>query len=210
VDIEVCQRLRDRILENSLDTDMITQGPAAWMSAQEAQLWETQCPLYLNSQYHRALSTLDWPAQLNDTKVLVLMTGHHWQREETPLGPKYEVMVANLVKYLEDANYQGKIIISTSPVGHENCIKYKEPYAATPKPTATRYNWERVTTVEHMWQEAFDNSPLNPNSHILNISFSILRPDAHFVGGGDCLHYCTAGLPDTWVHVLYNLLLQVL
>ncbi|KNC80997.1 hypothetical protein SARC_06657 [Sphaeroforma arctica JP610] len=208
-DVMECRRLREWVISDGADSDEISATRYAWMNATEGQLWEDICPTFTSKQYHRETSTLDWTYKLADTDVLVLATGHHFQKEDRTLSKAFPQMIKNLIKYLRRIKYTGKIIVSTAPPGHENCDEYRVPISKTPAPVPTEYHWEGITAVEFLWNETFHKSSLRDNFYILNVTFSDLRPDAHF-SQGDCLHYCSAGVPDSWVHALYNLLLQVL
>eukprot|EP01134_Creolimax_fragrantissima_P007547 CFRG7547T1 len=208
-DVTACRALRSKVESKLREKEQVTEEPYEWMSEVENALWVDTCPSYSTKLYHRETTTLDWTYKLNDSKILVLLTGHHWRKEDRSLSVVFPKMIKHLVEYLEDRKYTGKIIVVTAPIGHEKCEQYHVPLTEAPAPVVTKYNWERISEVEHLWMDAFSTSPLMENFHILNVSFSYLRPDAHF-GSGDCLHYCSAGVPDSWVHAMYNLLLQIL
>jgi hypothetical protein len=120
------------------------------------------------------------------------------------------------VREFEDRFKGAVIVFRTSTPGHYGCNRYDTPIDNVPVLNASndRYNWRKPIAAELEWQNAFAQTRLADNFHYLNVSMSIYRPDAHAEfklrnnrTSEDCLHWCLPGIPDTWNHLLYNLLM---
>ncbi|GMH05575.1 hypothetical protein Nepgr_007415 [Nepenthes gracilis] len=90
---------------------------------------------------------------------------------------------------------------------HGNCNGEAHPLDRSTNPVAENVDVETV--------ESILSNMKNP-AYFLDISLlSSLRPDAHpqeYVSpqhlGGDCTHWCLAGVPDVWNQLLYAALLE--
>ncbi|CAK7325050.1 unnamed protein product [Dovyalis caffra] len=89
--------------------------------------------------------------------------------------------------------------------GVTNCANQTEPMSGSTYPSGSPPALQIVEDVL---------SSIKKPVHLLNITtLSQLRKDAHpssynGLGGMDCTHWCIAGLPDTWIQLLYTVLIN--
>ena len=98
--------------------------------------------------------------------------------------------------------------------GHYECSKFGAPQHVSPG-GVDKFQWQLPEILNHHWSLVASKIPsLNGRFFVLNTSASsVLRPDAHRANAGsgtsECLHFCTPGLPRSWIELLYNLLLKL-
>lgn len=174
-------------------------------------------------QYHRAAIYQEWPAHMRDADVLFIGTGHHWWKEEalakseSPDDPHpssfslYDKMIENLFGFLRDHFHGRHIIFVPATLGHYDCEKVTEvgqKPPATPEGTdIDKYRWRKTVEAQLNLVKLAEKAGIGERFVLLNLTMSADRPDHH--PGTDCLHWCEPGVPDVWVHLAYNLLVQL-
>lgn len=105
-----------------------------------------------------------------------------------------------------------KIWIRTTPYGHAQCSKYKEPQVNPFVPTGMtgEYEWHLFKEFDLIWEKLlntllYKDGKKDPRFDMLDIAtLSNQRGDAHSKPDADCLHTCIPGPVDTWNKLLFH------
>ena len=118
-------------------------------------------------------------------------------------------MMRGVFEYLRD-NFKGRhIVFMLACRGHYDCQKVTEvgKGAQPGSHMADVFNWQKPLQAQREIMDIAREVGIDHKLILLNVSMSEARPDNH--PGKDCLHWCEPGVPDTWVHLAYNLFVQL-
>ncbi|CAI7811516.1 unnamed protein product [Closterium sp. NIES-54] len=101
------------------------------------------------------------------------------------------------------------IIVRNTPAGHPDYWPYEKPLSEKLLhiPRTDWYHWEKFGSHNKILKwlaEGVGGVYMDVNAS------AVWRPDGHVDGRKDCLHYCHPGPMDTWVQLLFNMLLGLL
>ena len=150
-----------------------------------------------------------WEQKISLHDVVIINAGAHVQRTEVHVG--------NLVGALNTTARQARagtaIFWRDTVPGAPNCKPHEHNLTLFDAEQRVRaypyFGWARIRRNDLSVRKAITASPeLRAHVHVLPAyQTSFQRFDAH-VSYTDCLHFCLPGPTDSWVHLLYHLLLS--
>ena len=160
------------------------------------------------SNHAEALSELPWSrilSVLGSADVIVINRGAHFKRDKPFLSG-----MRTALRFLRNMHPNKLIIWRSTPVGHKDCDSHDKPVPEMQTSGSLPHDWG--------WFP-HQNAIARPQVEKVGGIFmdvdvmSLPRADGHLGYSWekhkvDCLHYCTPGPMDTWVQLLYNILLS--
>ena len=155
----------------------------------------------------RAFDHLPWTriAQTYNARVVIFNRGAHYSGDES-----YKIGVRAALRHARNLMPNAIIIYRNTAVGHAGCANVSEPLKERQPLDIQPYNWDkfpRQNEIARAEVEAVGGIYMDVET------LSRLRADGHQglireTGSTDCLHYCLPGPLDSWVQLLYNILMR--
>jgi hypothetical protein len=119
----------------------------------------------------------------------------------SPWDAPYRAMVQVVAKFITRHGFKGRVVLVTSPSGAWGCNPGQTPGRS--KDQSGKWSWSMPAVHEPIWRREFALLAPQTPFYYLNITpASNLRRDLH--PEGDCLHYCSPGVPDLWADMLFS------
>eukprot|EP00271_Cylindrocystis_brebissonii_P017841 TRINITY_DN4801_c2_g1_i5.p1 TRINITY_DN4801_c2_g1~~TRINITY_DN4801_c2_g1_i5.p1 ORF type:complete len:545 (-),score=61.23 TRINITY_DN4801_c2_g1_i5:710-2185(-) len=150
-----------------------------------------------------ALKLAEW-----SPSIVFLNTGAHVQP-----GDVFEREVRAALWFIRKTLPDALIIWRNTPPGHLNCTTYDGPIKRRQPAAGLPFGWANFTTQNEVAKALVKEVG---GVYIDVDKPSALRPDGHFGNPGnlrrfpDCLHWCQPGPLDTWIHLIYMALKDLL
>ena len=155
----------------------------------------------------RAFDHLPWTrmASTSKAKVVVFNRGAHYSSNAA-----YRIGVRAALRHARNLMPDAIIIFRNTAVGHVGCANVSEPLKMRQPLDIQPYDWDKFPEQNEIARaevEAVGGIYMDVET------LSRLRADGHQglireMGFTDCLHYCFPGPLDSWVQLLYNILMR--
>ena len=147
---------------------------------------------------------LDFWSEASSADVLLFNRGAHVLSNEQTVtqvqnfSRLLRTLVLDATQSSDQFSSRPKIFWRNTVPGHEMCDDVIQPFSPkTSKPLP--HGWDSIPEQNALMLEILDQESI-PFIFLDVFSLTRDRADRH-IGGGDCLHYCLPGPPDTWVQM---------
>ncbi|CAI5989607.1 unnamed protein product [Closterium sp. NIES-64] len=137
-----------------------------------------------------------------NVSMVVINRGAHYIEDE-----RFERQLQSTLLALRQAHPELLIIARNTPAGHPGCWLHRKPLSKKLLELPhDDWHWDGFAAQNGIVRRLVEGV----GGVYMDVNAStVWRPDGH-VGRWDCLHYCHPGPVDTWVQLLFNLLLGLL
>ncbi|CAI5494697.1 unnamed protein product [Closterium sp. Naga37s-1] len=137
-----------------------------------------------------------------NVSMVVMNRGAHYISDD-----RFERQLQSTLLALRQAHPELLIIARNTPAGHPGCWLHRKPLSQKLLELPhDDWHWDGFAAQNGIVRRLVEGV----GGVYMDVNAStVWRPDGH-VGRWDCLHYCHPGPVDTWVQLLFNLLLGLL
>ena len=156
---------------------------------------------------HRVFLYIPWTriASTYNVGMVIFNRGAHYSSDDS-----YRIGVRAALRHARNLMPNAIIIYRNTAVGHVNCTNISEPLMGRQPLDVQPYYWSKFPQ-----QNAIARAEVEAVGGIyMDVeTLARLRGDGHpgyirKINSVDCLHYCIPGPEDTWVQLLYNILMR--
>eukprot|EP00271_Cylindrocystis_brebissonii_P017835 TRINITY_DN4801_c0_g1_i1.p1 TRINITY_DN4801_c0_g1~~TRINITY_DN4801_c0_g1_i1.p1 ORF type:complete len:790 (+),score=66.25 TRINITY_DN4801_c0_g1_i1:208-2577(+) len=156
----------------------------------------------LNDQAPWALVLAEWRPS-----IIIVNSGAHYRPDD-----EFETEVRAALWFIRETLPDALIIWRNTPPGHANCTDYDGPIKQRQSPIGLPFHWGDFAPQNEIAKALVKEVG---GVYIDVDILSALRPDGHFENSTgtsriDCLHWCQPGPLDTWIHLIYMALKDLL
>ena len=144
-------------------------------------------------------------ASTYNARVVIFNRGAHYSSDDS-----YRMGVRAALRHARNLMPNAIIIYRNTALGHVDCTNVSEPLISGQPLDIQPYNWDKFPS-----QNAIARAEVEAVGGIyMDVeALSRLRADGHpgfisKINSVDCLHYCLPGPVDSWVQLLYNILMR--
>ncbi|CAI5941543.1 unnamed protein product [Closterium sp. NIES-65] len=137
--------------------------------------------------------------------AIVLNRGAHYTEDEQLVSELYATLSA-----IRTVAPNVLLIYRNTPPGHAHCKRHSKPLRYRQDAAQLPYHWGDFGRQNELARRVVERY----GGVYWDVDTATgLRPDGHVMlkdGRADCLHYCLPGPADTWVRMLFNMLMDLL